>query len=792
MVKRIKKIGLLCLVLALLIFPGQSLAASTPAAPTGLKAVAISSSQINLSWEPVSSAAQYYIYRANSSSGTYTYIGVSDTPSYISTGLKANTRYYYKVQSITNGGSSDYSAETWAVTNLEPGSSVSSAKDRLSGSDRYTTAAEIAEAGWNTSAYAVIAGGENFPDAICASPLAAKYKAPILLTPKNSLHVETKKQLLALDVENVMIIGGTAVVSERTADAIRDLGIKVTRLAGADRYETSLKVAEALGDFDEAVLASGLDFQDVLSIAPIAAKESMPILLTPKDSLGRELKELLNSNAKATYVLGDSASIGNTVYRQLPSPQRLTGTNWYDMNINIIEFFRDRLDLRTCYLTTEAAYPDALAGSALASSQGSPVILIGSSLNKDTSAFFRDYSSAIHNVVAFGGPAAVSEKLLVSIREEIGTNTASDQLVRNLTATPQSASQISLTWHQVNDAAAYHVYRSASLSGVYTKITTTTAPYYVDTYLSTGTTYYYKVQAVYNGETGPYSDSASATTLTAGGALMQPTNLKAEIRDTNQVYLTWDVVSSALHYNVYRATSPTGTFTKLVSVNTPFYTDLNLASGITYYYKIQASNNTSSSPYSDSVQAQTPLDHNALAAAANVSATGLSPSQIYVKWDAVDTATFYHVYRSASLTGTYDLVATVASPFHVDTNLAPGTAYFYKIRSGNTVGIGYYSEAAYASTMYSNSTLGIPGNIKVTPLSSEELFLTWDSVANASYYNVYRAASSTGSYTFVSKTDTPYFTDTHLTSGRTYYYKIQPCNSTTTGDRSGPVSGTTK
>ncbi|AFM02116.1 cell wall-binding protein [Desulfitobacterium dehalogenans ATCC 51507] len=790
--RRIKKIGLLCLVLALLIFPGQALAASNPAVPTALKAVVISSSQINLSWEPVSSAAQYYIYRANSSSGTYTYIGASDTPSYISAGLKANTRYYYKVQAITNSGSSDYSAEAWAVTHSESGRIAPVENNRLSGSDRYTTAAEIAEAGWNTSSYAIIAGGENFPDAICASPLAAKYKAPILLTPKNSLHVETKKQLLALDVKDAIIIGGTAVVSEKAADAIRDLGIKVTRLAGVDRYETSLKVAEAIGDFDEAVIASGLNFQDVLSIAPIAAKEGMPILLTPKDSLGSDLKKLLDRHCENTYVLGDSGSISNNVYRQLPSPQRLTGTNWYDMNINIIEFFRDRLDLHTCYLTTGAAYPDALTGSALASLQGSPVILVGSSLTKDAAAFFQDYSSAIQNVVAFGGAEAVSEKLLDTISSEIGTVTTSNQLITNLSATPQSASQIYLTWNKVNDAVAYHVYRSSSFSGTYTKITATTTPYYFDTYLSTGTTYYYKVQAVYNGETGPYSDAVPATTLTTSAVLMQPTNVKAEIRDTNQVYLTWDVVSSALHYNVYRATSPTGSYTKLVSVSTPFYTDLNLASGITYYYKIQAVNNTSSSLYSNSVQAQTWLDHNVLTAATNVSATGLSPSQIHVKWDAVDNATFYHVYRSTSLTGAYDLVATVGSPFHVDTNLTSGTAYFYKIQSGNTVGVGYYSEAAYASTMYGFSTLGVPGNIKATPLSSEQIFLTWDSVANASYYNIYRAASSTGAYNLVGTTDSPHFTDTHLTTQTTYYYKIQPCNSTTTGDRSGPVSGTTK
>lgn len=789
-----RKLLISCLILALLFMPLNVFAVNTPNTPTGLKATVVSSTQVSLTWDSVINATQYYVYRATQFDGDYTYIGASISAGYLDNGLSPNTQYYYKVQAINSAGASPHSAVAWVVTLSGSGNSVNTSdvsKDRLADSDRYATAAEIAKAGWDKSNFAVIASGENYPDALCASPLAAKYNAPILLTTKNTLQTETKKQLLALGVKEVFLIGGTGVVSEKVVNEIRDLDISVTRLAGDNRYETSLKVAEKLGDFNEAVIASGMNFQDVLSIAPIAAQEGIPILLTPKDSISAELKTFLNKMVQNTYVLGDVSSISNNVYNQLPSPERLTGTSWYDLNINILKFFIDKLDLSTCYVAIGTAYPDALAGSVLASKTRSPVILVSNPLSKVTEDYFKDYSSQIRKVIAFGGTGVIPDGLLTVLIPKTDFIETSNNLIRNLTATPISASQINLSWDPVNNATAYNVFKSTSFSGNYEKIATVTSTNYSDNYLSTASTYYYKVQAVFNTGTGPFSDVVVATTLTLNSALTQPNNVKATLINSNQVNLTWDTVSSALYYNVFRATAINGTYINIASVNTPYYTDTNLVSGTTYYYKIQAVNSYSASPYSNVVQVQAFLDNNILATPTNVVATPLSPSQIHVKWDNVQSATVYNVYRSNSMIGTYDLVASVTTPFHVDTNLSSNTMYFYKIQAGNSVGLGNYSEVVYARTQYSVSTLGTPTNLKALPLSSSQIFITWEAVNGASYYNIYRAISANGAFTKVSTVDTPYYTDEGLSAKTTYYYKIQAGNNTTTGSQSSIVSGTT-
>ena len=96
-----------------------------PAAPTGLLASAASSSQINLSWSGVTGATGYQVERAPNSSGTWTVLNSSNAgTTYSSTGLSANTTYYYRVRAYNASGNSAYSttanATTQATSYLNP------------------------------------------------------------------------------------------------------------------------------------------------------------------------------------------------------------------------------------------------------------------------------------------------------------------------------------------------------------------------------------------------------------------------------------------------------------------------------------------------------------------------------------------------------------------------------------------------------------------------------------------------------------------------------------------------
>src|ERR1035437_9086824 len=63
--------------------------------------------------------------------------------------------------------------------------------ERFAGGDRYETSLQISKNNWTTSDYVFIASGKDFPDALCATPLAKKYNAPIILIDGDVLNNDT-------------------------------------------------------------------------------------------------------------------------------------------------------------------------------------------------------------------------------------------------------------------------------------------------------------------------------------------------------------------------------------------------------------------------------------------------------------------------------------------------------------------------------------------------------------------------------------------------------------------------
>lgn len=103
--------------------------------------------------------------------------------------------------------------------------------DRIWGKDRYETSVNISKAGWTTSKYVVLATALDFPDALCAAPLAKKYDAPILLIDKNNLSDNVKSELSRLGVTQAFIIGGTGVIASQIENELAAMNIASTRYA---------------------------------------------------------------------------------------------------------------------------------------------------------------------------------------------------------------------------------------------------------------------------------------------------------------------------------------------------------------------------------------------------------------------------------------------------------------------------------------------------------------------------------------------------------------------------------
>lgn len=290
-----------------------------------------------------------------------------------------------------------------------PNVNASTSVNRIAGSDRYETAVAISQSGWpGGSDSAVLAYGANFPDALCAGPLANKYKCPILLTGSLILNNATAQELKRLKVNKVYIIGSHAVISQDIERQLSSLGISAVRIAGQDRYETSLKVAQEVGISKGVFVTTGLDFPDALSIAPIAAANGMPILLVPRDELTSQQKDFLTKNKiPNSYIVKGYSDISNNVVDQFPNNEVITGADPYVRNINLIQQFESSLDLDTIYVATGESFPDALAASALAQKgQNALILLRRDTIPYSAQSFIR--SKLISKFSVLGGTSVIS------------------------------------------------------------------------------------------------------------------------------------------------------------------------------------------------------------------------------------------------------------------------------------------------------------------------------------------------------------------------------------------------
>ncbi|HET6380440.1 MAG TPA: S8 family serine peptidase [candidate division Zixibacteria bacterium] len=194
---------------------------------------------------------------------------------------------------------------------------------RLEGADRYATAAEIAEAGfdapWGGTAF--VANGESFPDALAGGAASGVVGGPVLLTRATSLPAPTKAALTALAPSRIVILGGTVAVSAAVANELKAYaaGQNVVRWFGADRYATAAAISgQAFASAASVFLAAGSTFPDALSGDPSAGAFGGPLLLTNRTTLPAPAKtELTRLAPVRVFVLGGSAVVADSVITEV-------------------------------------------------------------------------------------------------------------------------------------------------------------------------------------------------------------------------------------------------------------------------------------------------------------------------------------------------------------------------------------------------------------------------------------------------------------------------------------------
>ena len=166
----------------------------------------------------------------------------------------------------------------------------------------------------------------------------------------------------------------------------------------------------------------------------------------------------------------------------------------------------------------------------------------------------------------------------------------------NLTAVGGDRS-VALSWDKVQGATGYDVLRGTA-AGSLTKVAVVTTATYLDSGLSNGVLYYYRVQAT---ATNSFSLSKYAKGRPQGATqpLPAPGNLSAAPGDA-VVTLAWSPVAGATAYRVYRGTSSNGQASSPVAtgLTSPAYSDRTVTNGTTYFYRVTATGPAGDSPRS--------------------------------------------------------------------------------------------------------------------------------------------------------------------------------------------------
>ena len=348
----------------------------------------------------------------------------------------------------------------------------------------------------------------------------------------------------------------------------------------------------------------------------------------------------------------------------------------------------------------------------------------------------------------------------------------------SLVAAALSNASTQLTWvDNSTTETGFAIERSAASTFTSPVVVTTTAANattFTNTALTEGTQYFYRIRAVNVSAYSAYTAIVNAVT-----SLATPTALTATAASPTTVNLTWvDNSTRETGYSIERSSASTFTSPVVVATtaaNATTFTNTGLAEGTQYFYRIRATAASSNSAYSATASISTPLP-----APTALTATAASPTTINLTWvDNSTTETGFSIERSTNGTS-YAVIATATAnaTSYADQNLTEKTQYFYQIRSVKGTVNSTYTTAVNTTTQ---PALPIaPTSLVAAALSNASTQLTWvDNSTTETGFAIERSAASTFTSPVVVTTtaaNATTFTNTALTEGTQYFYRIRAVN----------------
>jgi len=258
-----------------------------------------------------------------------------------------------------------------------------------------------------------------------------------------------------------------------------------------------------------------------------------------------------------------------------------------------------------------------------------------------------------------------------------------------------------------------------------------------------------------------------------------PSGVSASAQSSNSIRISWNSVSSATVYNVFRSTSASGTFSLVNTTSSTSFTNTGLLASTTYHYRVSAGNSCGESARSNSVSATTSSSCTAPSAPTGASASPQSTSSIRLSWNAVSGATHYRISSSTSSTGTFtDLSpATITSTSVNVTGLLSNTNYFFRIRAENSCGVSSNVTVSARTNAPSCAIPAVPTGVRSQANWWNEIQTFWNAVPGATSYKIYQSRSPNSGFTHVETTTATNIKIGWLAGSTTFYFRVTAVNS---------------
>lgn len=391
-----------------------------------------------LSWDAATDAggsdlAGYNIYRwpvAIVDSPGYTtnpavMIGTTTGTTFTDTTTIAGMEYAYRVRAVdgdTNVGPRSNTATAIALGRSEIA--------RDFGDDRYSTAFAVSKAAFppgSVETTVVVATGTDFADALSGSSLAGVHGSPLLLAHESVLD-ELKAEIKRLGATDVVLIGGTSVISRGIEDEL-EASYNVKRVFGANRFETAAEVAREVaafgGNTTDAYFVRGDDFADAISVSPFAYSTQTPVLLVQTTGVPSWTEAVIDElGVNSGMVAGGVGAVDANAEADLETllgaqVVRWQGANRFETAALAAQWHVGQGLASFAYtgIATGNNFPDALGGGAAAGVHGGVLLLTRTeALVPETRAILEDNVALIDEVHVFGGVGAVNATVYSAIQ----------------------------------------------------------------------------------------------------------------------------------------------------------------------------------------------------------------------------------------------------------------------------------------------------------------------------------------------------------------------------------------